>query len=83
MFSQGNEWNVYNRATQQWTNYNTDNSGITDDVVVEIKIDPFGNKWMCTNEGGLVEFKRNGIASGISKFSTQNAEIKIYPNPFG
>ena len=50
--------------------------------MVEIKIDPFGNKWICTWEGGLVEFKRNGIASGISKFSARNSEIKIYPNPF-
>ena len=71
-----------NRTTQQWTNYNTDNSDLTDDLVVEIKIDPLGNKWMCTWEGGLVEFKRNGIASGISKLFARNSEINIYPNPF-
>ncbi len=71
------------RVTNQWTNYNSDNSELTEDIINKIKVDPWGNKWICTKAGGLLEFKKGGIASGITEFNSSNNDFNIiaYPNP--
>ncbi|MFA4852168.1 MAG: two-component regulator propeller domain-containing protein [Bacteroidales bacterium] len=73
----------FNRLTESWTNYNSDNSEMPEDVVNKIKVDPLGNKWICTKEGGLIEFKKGGIATSIKESGNISAsnDIQIYPNP--
>jgi len=40
----------------EWVVYNTSNSGLPDNFVRSIAVDPQGNKWIGTLEGGLAKF---------------------------
>ena len=39
-----------------WTNYNTNNSGIPTDLIYDIDIEPIGVKWLGTDMNGIAEF---------------------------
>ena len=40
----------------EWVVYNTSNSGLPDNFVRSIAVDPQGNKWIGTYGGGLAKF---------------------------
>ena len=42
--------------TQEWTVYNTSNSGLPNDSIYALAIDEQGNKWIGTRGGGLAKF---------------------------
>ena len=73
-----------------WTVYNTANSGLTSNVVLNVSIDKFGNKWMATvpEEVYVDEDERQYVGGGLVKFDgsdwivydTSNSEL---PNGCG
>jgi len=81
----------------EWIIYNTDNSGIPDNCVVAIGIDPQGNVWIGTKSGGLavyrqmpvVDFNSDGIVDCadicimIDHWHTDYPLCDIAPTPFG
>ena len=64
--SKGNIW-IAGRAGiskydfKSWTNYNEDNSGLTDNYILSITIDNYDNIWIGTEKGGVCVFNENGI----------------------
>jgi len=52
------------------TIFNTENSEIPDNVVLDVAIDKYGNKWMATS-GGLAKFD----GKNWSVFDTTNSDI--------
>ena len=61
--------------------YNTANSGLPHNSVSSIDVDSFGNKWIGTSGGGLVEFNLSGIVQGVEDKALL-ADVQVYPNPY-
>ncbi len=64
--------------TNTWTVYNTTNSNIPGNNVIELTIDSNGKVWIATSDGSISSF----IPASISKISESPIPLKITPNPF-
>ncbi len=68
-----------------WTSWTSLNSRLPNGAINDLKIDSFGNKWIASYEGGLIEFNENVIVAVDDETLpsiSQQIETSIYPNPF-
>jgi hypothetical protein len=59
-----------------WVIYNTGNSGLPSNVINQIRIDQYGNKWICTYAGGLAKF--NSMLNSWTVYNPSNSGIPSY-----
>jgi len=52
-------------------------------AITSVAIDKYENKWIGTNDAGLVIFKEGGVILNIQiNIPLQQNDVLIYPNPF-
>lgn len=59
-----------------WIVYNTGNSGLPSNTIEDIRVDAFGNKWICTYAGGLAKF--NSLLNSWIVFNPSNSGLPSY-----
>jgi len=77
-----------------WTLYNSANSPLDGDWIMDINVDTTNNLWLAVYPnnngiGGVVEFNKNGINNGLTDVKNNTAQTpksfslaQNYPNPF-
>jgi len=63
-----------------WTYYDGTTTPGLGNVINNIMIDPYDNKWICTNDAGLA-FYGIPLITGNEELNTKNL-VSVYPNPF-
>ena len=77
----------FNRTTNTWTIYRTENSGLPTNDLLSVAIDAEGNRWIGTTTEGLVLFRKGDVITSIEFSDTpilsgQFALYPNFPNPF-
>jgi ligand-binding sensor domain-containing protein len=63
-----------------WTVFTPSNSGLPGIYNKDIDIDPFGNKWIATDQGVAV-YKQGGTVGTKELLHANSLNILVYPNP--
>ncbi len=77
----------FNRTTNTWTVYRTENSGLPTNDLLSVAIDAEGNRWIGTTTEGLVLFCKGDVITSIEFQDTpvlpdRFALYPNFPNPF-
>lgn len=67
-------------GVSSWTYYDGTSTPGLGNAINNIMIDPYDNKWVCTNDAGLAMYG-TPIITATEELTAQNM-VSVYPNPF-